>query len=395
VGALPHLLLVRETGLAASHHVVTLANFLAGEGFKLTVVCLDSASPAASGLSPGIQLIGLGSAAQHQLGKAWTRIRVAVKLRGVLRNLGGDAAYVVDSWTLPAVWLATGGRFRLGKAGLVYHTYDWLEPGLHPAISLRLERAACRASDLVVNADRARARMQRTLYQLRKTPLWVQNALPRSTPMPGFNAVLRDELLGGSDTPQSCLLVYPTAISNEDSSQRLTFELISAFALLPKRFHLATFFDKGSEHHRCLDLVASKHLQERVTFLPVVPLPQLIRHLGCADIGAILYDDRVSSGYFMASPDKLSLLAACGVPYVASDFPNLEAVAYRLGLGVCCDARDPTDLARAIRELAEGPVPLAERKARARGVFERELHFEKHAQKLAEALRRVVEIRHG
>ena len=390
-----HIVLIRETELAGAGDVITLANFLAAEDFRLTVVCLDAPSPAVPRLSKGIQLIGLGSTAQQQLGKVWTRVRTAFKLHGVLRDLRGDAMYVVDSWTLPTVWLATRGRFRWRRAGLVYHTYDWLEPGLHPAISLRLERAACRAADLVVNTDRARARMQRTLYRLRETPLWVQNALSRSTPMPGFNAVLRNELLGGSDVPQSCLLVYPTAISNEDSSQRLTFELISAFALLPKRFHLATFFDKGSEHRRCLDLVASKHLQERVTFLPVVPLPQLIRHLGCADIGAILYDDRVSSGYFMASPDKLSLLAACGVPYVASDFPNLEAVAYRLGLGVCCDARDPTDLARAIRELAEGPVPLAERKARARGVFERELHFEKHAQKLAEALRRVVEIRHG
>jgi len=390
-----HLVLIRETELAGAGNVVTLANFLAGEGFRLTVVCLDSASPAASGLSPGIQLIGLGSAAQHQLGKAWTRIRKALKLRGMLRDLNGDATYVVDSWTLPVVWLATGGRFRWREAGLVYHTYDWLEPGLHSTAYLRLERAACRAADLVVNADRARARMQRTLYRLGETPLWVQNALPRSTPMPGFDGGIRNELLGGSDVPQSCLLVYPTAISNEDSSQRLTFELISAIALLPKRFHLATFFEEGSEYHRCLEHVASKHLQERVTFLPVVPLPKLIAYLGCADLGAILYDDRVSSGYFMASPDKLSLLAACGIPYVASDFPNLEAVTYRFGLGICCDARDPVKLTLAIRELAEGLVPLVERKAHVREAFERELHFEKHAGKLVEALRRVMEIRRG
>jgi len=210
-----------------------------------------------------------------------------------------------------------------------------------------------------------------------------------------MDTVLRRELLRGNGASDACLLVYPTAVSNEDSAQRLTFELISAIALLPQRFHLATFFNKGTEHSRCLDLVASKGLQGRVAFLPTVPLPQLIGYLGCADLGAILYDDRVSSGYFMASPDKLSLLAACGVPYVASVFPNLEAVTYRFGLGLCCDARDPVELALAIRELAEGPVPLVERKAHVRQVFERELNFEKHAGKLVEALHRVVEIRRG
>jgi hypothetical protein len=390
-----HIVLIRATGLASSGGVITLANFLARGGFRLTVVCLEAASAAVPELSPGIELIGLESAAQRRLGKPWARVRAAVKLRGVLRNLDGDATYVVDSWTLPAVWLATGGKFRLGKAGLVYHTYDWLEPGLHPTISLRLERAACRAADLVVNSDRARARMQRTLYRLRETPLWVQNALPRSTPLPAMDRVLRRKLLRGNGASDACLLVYPTAVSNGESAQRLTFELINAFALLPERFHLATFFHEGAEHRRCLDLVASKRLQERVTFLPVVPLLQLIVYLGCADLGAILYDDCVSSGYFMASPDKLSLLAACGVPYVASDFPNLEAVTYRFGLGVCCDARDPVELARAIRELADGRVSLVERKAHVREVFERELYFEKHAGKLVEALRRVVEIRRG
>lgn len=395
MGAMPRLCVFRETELAGSHHVITLVNFLVQEGFRVTVACAEAGSTPVDGLSPSAELVKLRPPGQGRLSGLAVRIQSAMRLRTLLRSRPTDILYVVDSWTLPTVWLATRGKFRWGRAKLVYHTYDWLDPTLHAGSHVTLERKMCRSSDIVVNTDRSRARLQQALYGLTRTPLHIPNFLPRATPQPVRDPAARRELLGGREVPEACLMVYPTAVWNQDSAQRLTFELIAAVARLPERYRLATFYREGVEHERCHGFVDSSGLQHRITFLPVVPLERLLHLLGSADLGAILYDDRASSGYFMASPDKLALLAACGVPYVGSDFPNLEAVTYRLGLGVCCNARDPADLARAIQEMGDGPAALAEKKAHVREMFERELHFEKHGRELVEALRRVVEIRRG
>jgi glycosyltransferase involved in cell wall biosynthesis len=135
--------------------------------------------------------------------------------------------------------------------------------------------------------------------------------------------------------------------------------------------------------------VAKDGLQERVVFLPRVPFGRLMTYIASADVGAIFYDDRESSGYFMCNPDKLSVMAACGTPFVASDYPNLEALTYKHGLGVCCDARDPAQIAAAIRSLGEEGVS-EERRRRIRRAFEASLCLEVQGVKLREALDQVL-----
>ena len=77
------------------------------------------------------------------------------------------------------------------EQGWFHHTYDWLEPGLVAKLHQRLETRACRAADLVVNTDRSRARMKQTLYGLKTAPLWVQNCLSTTIPIPKPDEALR------------------------------------------------------------------------------------------------------------------------------------------------------------------------------------------------------------
>jgi glycosyltransferase involved in cell wall biosynthesis len=390
----PRIIMVRSTSVANATAVITLANHLSGAGCEVTIVCLQGNSSPVEGLSGNVEVMGLGCSMPSGLGIA-ERISAAYKLRRTLASRNFDVLYVIDSWTLHFVWLATGGRFRYGKTCTVYHAYDWLDPSLHAKIHLRLERRMCRAADLVINTDRARARLQRSFYGLKVTPLWIQNCLPGNTPLPHPNPALRRELLGASEDDDCRLVVYPTVVSNESSAERLTYSLVKAFTHLPSNYRLATFFKEGIEYRRCLGLAEADGLQTRVKFLPPVPFAKLMAYLGSADIGAILYDDCHSSGYFMANADKLSVLAAAGVPFVASDYPNLESVTYRYDLGICCDGKNPTHLARSIRELAEGPISLAERKKHVRRMFEEHLTFEKHGPRLVEALGNILCTRKG
>jgi glycosyltransferase involved in cell wall biosynthesis len=368
-------------------NVITLANFLHEAAHSVSVVSVGGGATGVIGLREGIKVTALGVGTSHGFTcKVKRRFSGGLRLRRHLRTQVFDLLYVVDSWTLPTLWLATLGRLRWRGAKLVYHTFDWLEPGLVAEAHRRLERKVCQRADLVVNTDRARARMQRTLYQLKTTPLWVQNCLSSDIPIPTPNESLRREMAGAADTSQLRIIIYPTVVSNAESAQRMTWELIQGFRRLPESYRLVLFYREGVEYRRCLTACVEAGISKRVRFLEPVPFLRLLDYVASADVGAIFYDDSESSGYFMCNADKLSLLAACGIPFVASDQPNVESVAYRHGLGKCCNPRDAVVLADAFRAVVEGATPLAEWKQQARKAFLEHLNFEVHGQRLLAAL---------
>ena len=378
--------IVRQTGVTSTFNVITLANCLRDAGHAVDVVCVEPVTESVAGLRKGITVTGLRAGKARGLRKLKCRLDGARRLRRYLQRRPFDVLYVVDSWTLPTFWLATLGSLRWPGAKLVYHTFDWLEPGLVAEAHRRLERKVCHRADLVVNTDRARSRMQQTLYQLETTPLWVQNCLSTAIPIPTPNASMRQELAGAADTSQLRLIIYPTVVSNAESAQRMTWELIQGFRRLPESYRLVLFYREGVEYRRCRTACVEAGISNRVRFLEPVPFFRLLDYVASADIGAIFYDDSESSGYFMCNADKLSLLAACGIPFVASDQPNLESVTYRHGLGKCCDPRDAVALADAFRAVVEGVTPLAEWKRQARKAFLEHLNFEVHGRRLVAAL---------
>jgi glycosyltransferase involved in cell wall biosynthesis len=175
-------------------------------------------------------------------------------------------------------------------------------------------------------------------------------------------------------------------VSNAESAQRMTWELIQGFRRLPESYRLVLFYREGVEYRRCRTACVEAGISNRVRFLEPVPFLRLLDYVASADAGAIFYDDSESSGYFMCNADKLSLLAACGIPFVASDQPNLESVTYRHGLGKCCNPRDSIALADAFRAVVDGATPLAQWKQQARKAFLEHLNFEVHGRRLLAAL---------
>jgi glycosyltransferase involved in cell wall biosynthesis len=378
--------IVRQTSVTSIFNVITLANCLRDAGHTVAVVCVEPVTESVAGLTEGIAVTGLGAGKASGWRKVRCRLDGARRLRRYLHGRTFDVLYVIDSWTLPTLWLATLGSLRWPGAKLVYHTFDWLEPGLVAEAHRRLERKVCHRADLVVNTDRARARMQQTLYQLKTTPLWVQNCLSKTIAIPPPNASVRQELAGAADTSPPRIIIYPTVVSNAESAQRMTWELIQGFRRLPESYRLVLFYREGVEYRRCRTACVEAGVSNRVRFLEPVPFLRLLDYVASADAGAIFYDDSESSGYFMCNADKLSLLAACGIPFVASDQPNLESVTYRHGLGKCCNPRDSIALADAFRAVVDGATPLAQWKQQARKAFLEHLNFEVHGRRLLAAL---------
>ena len=385
------ILFYRYGSIQNSRHIWTMINYLSDNGFKVSIVCGESDASPVDGLGTDVRIIGLDMLVRPNgiMAKIKNLFIAGSRLRRVLREESFDLLYVIDSCSLPVLFLATIGTLRCCGRKLVYHTFDWLEPGLVNKIHCRLEKAVCSRADMVVNVDRSRARLQRTLYGLDQTPLSVPNYLSKGEDIPLRDNALREELLGTTDDGDKLLIIYPTTVSNQESSERMTFELISSLCFLPENYHLVIFYREGSEYQRCLKKVNKEGLQNQVRFMEPVPFKTLLAYLSCADLGAIFYDDKRSSGYFMCNADKMSLLVASGVPYIASDYPNLEALTYKYGLGECCDPRQPEKITLAIKTLTAS-IEFPDKKAHLRKVFDESMSFEAEAGRLVEALSKIM-----
>lgn len=371
------ILMVRQTGLAGAQNIVSLCNVMSCSGYEVALLVLDGTSER-HGLDSRIELIVLSGAAG--------RFAASRALRKKLMNDKYDIVYVIDSWTIPAYWLATWGSMRVKGKPLVYHTFDWLEPGQVGWWRMRLEKAICLKADLVVNADRARARMQRTLYGLDDTPMWLQNALSCKMPLPSRKDSVREEMLGRRVSKDERIIIYPTVVSAGDSGERCVPNLIRAAAKLPETHSVLLFGREGAEMAKCRQLIGELGVTDKVRFLAPVVFDKLVEYVGSSDFGVILYNDEKSSGYFMCNADKMSLFAACGVPYLASSFPNLEAITYKYSLGVCCDSGDPGAIAEGFRNLSEKFVNMPEDGQRIRTVFEEHICLERYIGILADAM---------
>jgi glycosyltransferase involved in cell wall biosynthesis len=292
-----------------------------------------------------------------------------------------DVLYVIDSWTLPLVYLATIGRFRSRGWKFVYHTFDWLEPGLDAWWNAALERRACRSADLVVNVDRSRARLQRTLYRLALTPLDLPNYRSLNYPVPERNSNVRKRLFEDC-SDETVVVVCPTLAS----APRLTIELIEGLRFLPDRYRVVTFATESAYARLCHRRAEALGLQDRVRFLAPGPHSEWLEVVANSDVGIIFHDVEESSGYFMANSDRLGSFVACGLPVVCMDVPNLEALVYRHNLGTCCSPRSPRAVADAIRAVAEPPARLTAWRSSVRKVFLESLNFESVGERLLDRL---------
>ncbi len=379
------VLMIRWNGPALFRNLVTLANGLQRNGWDVTIASVVDDPQQDVSLLSSIRRLAFESMGDGVGRSLAMRVRRLNWLCRVLRDSAPDLIYVMDSWTLPLFIPARLLAGRSADCPWVYHTVDWIEPHRHP-VHAWVERWACHHAARVINTDRSRARMQQAIYRLKETPLFMPNYLSLNETVPGPDNSLRLELLPGLGSSDRQLLVNPTMAS----PTRMVLELIRALAATDPRICLLQFVVDSTYGRECRRLVADLHLENRVHFHEPVSYRDIMRMVACADLGVIFHDHRPSSGYFMCNADRLGLYAACGLPCIASDYPNMEALVYRHGLGECCNPYDPESVSVTLTRMMADPERLAAYRKRVREAFQSDLNFEAHGGRLLEALQRVV-----
>jgi glycosyltransferase involved in cell wall biosynthesis len=92
----------------------------------------------------------------------------------------------------------------------------------------------------------------------------------------------------------------------------------------------------------------------RLIVAPPVPHDGLLDYVVDADVGVIIYDDKVRNNLF-CEPGKLTDYVSAGVPIIAPDFPTIGKVVREHGLGACFDGGRPEVIAGAIMAVLERP----------------------------------------
>jgi glycosyltransferase involved in cell wall biosynthesis len=240
-------------------------------------------------------------------------------------------------------------RAALGLAGplfgkrLVYHTYDFYDPGTYPCYS-RLEGHLTRRAACHLNGEYHRAYITRTLYRLRCPVLVVPPHLPANWPIPGRFEAGRRAL--GSRSSEDVILMLHGA----PSDLRATGQLLTALARLPGRFRLAMTCALDDRLSATLGRLG---IQDRVTCLGRLDYLQMFSRTVNADIGIMLHVNN-DLGNFFQGPGRLTEYMACGLPILASHFTGLQVLVGRHRLGACADPGDPADIAARILEIEAG-----------------------------------------
>jgi glycosyltransferase involved in cell wall biosynthesis len=200
---------------------------------------------------------------------------------------------------------------------LVYDTHE-LETETHGTRGIRknlakwIEKALVKSADAVCVVNASIGDWYEKSYCLPRA--WVVRNLPRRiTTAPERAGELRR--LIGLETREALLFIYQGLLSPGRGIEML----IELFARESGSRHLV-FMGYGPLEGLILQ---KERLFSRIHFLPAVPPDQVFKYTVDADIGFSLIENTCLS-YYLCAPNKLYEYAACGVPAIVSDFPEMS-----------------------------------------------------------------------
>lgn len=114
----------------------------------------------------------------------------------------------------------------------------------------------------------------------------------------------------------------------------------------------AVFLGNGTESYvfELRKLIGDLKIKRRVLFKSAVPLPDLYKYIGAANIGIITIPNLYKSYYYML-PNKLFENIQALTPIIVSDFPVIKAVVYKYEVGIAVNPSNIDDIASAIYKM--------------------------------------------
>ena len=257
-----------------------------------------------------------------------------------------DVVHAHDVNTLPTAWLVA----VLTRSPLVYDAHE-ISTGREGYASFRSlvgcieKRLMPRAAGTITTTD-TRAKFFARAYGITR-PLVLQNR-PRLSAFERSQRI-REELQLDQPWP---IVVYQGGLQQGRGLERL----VEVAAQVENAYFV--FIGGGRLETVLEDRTQSLKIEERVRFIPTVPLSELLHYTASADIG-VQPIENTCLNHFSTDSNKLFEYVQAGLPVIASDLPEIRRVVNEHELGVLVPAGDSPALAAAINELVRDPAKRA------------------------------------
>ncbi|MGQ7848786.1 glycosyltransferase [Granulosicoccus sp. 3-233] len=239
------------------------------------------------------------------------------------------------------------------KIEIIYHTQDF-KPDIYWLYN-STEKILARRSDLVICNEINRAKVMQVARNLRRTPEVIRTSLPSKWPAMRRRSSVRSEIMANA-VSAGCSVDVDTvlfiAAGGPYFSRRKSDRLMAALLELEEKYVLVfTGMDANSTRRReCIDEAELLGVSERVVVMSRLNYSRLLEVYSACDLGMLLYSDTDLANFYQG-PGRLTEYLRSGLPIVSSDFPGLELVVLKYGIGAVADSDSPMEISAAIKKI--------------------------------------------
>jgi glycosyltransferase involved in cell wall biosynthesis len=395
-----HIVMTVTSNLVHDNRVRREAETLAAHGYDVTVFShIAPADVDRLGWQdhPRLQAVPVGRPAwQRQQGLTRTRHHAADLLRWggsaaileAAQDRAADVYHAHDLDTLPAAAaLAQHHRSRLVydshelfvdqlDLGPRAREFSWpsrLKQWVARQNYARLERALVGRADGVIAVSQASAAELARRYAIAQ-PTVLLNTPPFQDWQAG-STLLRDRL--GLAVTQRIVLLQGAVLPD-----RGQVELVESLVHLPAHVVLVFLgFNLGTFQPAVRAAVTRLGLEARVHFLDALPASELLAATASADVGMILLAGH-NKNHRYTLPNKLFEYMMAGLPFVATDWPELGRLVRLTGAGVTIPHLAPPAIAAGILEVLADDTRRATLRAAGLHAARTEYNWEHQSQNL-------------
>lgn len=143
----------------------------------------------------------------------------------------------------------------------------------------------------------------------------------------------------------------------------------------------------GEAREKYAEIAADKKLTRRVFFFGKVPQEDLLHYTAGADIGTALIEN-LSLSYYYALPNKMFECIMAGKPVIVSNFPQMQDIVDRYGVGLSVDPENREEVIAAFTTMLTDSKLYGHMHNNCK-VAARELNWENEVQQVLDAVTRI------
>ena len=269
------------------------------------------------------------------------------RVHKLIKSEGFGFYHAHDFNTVPIAFYAKnryGGNFIYDSHELYVERNKLHKPSkIYKILQRKIEGYYIRNCDRVITVGPKIAEYIAELYKV-EVPEVIMNA-PSIDKFSSANESDNIRDLVGIDKDKKVLL-YTGAITFNRGLENL----ILSMQYLPDYFLVILGYGRDKYKRQLENIVEANNLTDRFTFYGPVPTDQVAAFVSGSDLGVAPIQNACLSYYFCA-PNKVFEYVIGGIPVIGSNFPELENIIVKHGIGFTFDPENPEDIASSVSKV--------------------------------------------